>query len=254
MRHRAYPPASKEPYCRPNAGQAGASNALGYALHIGKLGMRSPMSGAPKAPPSLTSPSVTGNCRGHKNEAGCGSGRSRRPECTNRSNHSRTRQRAAADRRRAQRPAGSSRGFGALAFRHVPDRRHLERADGRGAVCRPRRPRATGHAARDRRILSTCNKEGEAGEEAKTARLSPPRQIAKAKDRRRMEVSMVDQGRRPRRHPHHALRADQDGAGGRPQDDPQLSALRPACGVCRGRRGSDRTRPARSMAPRSRAR
>ena len=66
-------------------------------------------------------------------------------------NHSRTRQRAAAARGRPQRPARPARGFGALAFRHVPDGRHLQRPDGRGAVRRPRRPRAAGDAARNRR-------------------------------------------------------------------------------------------------------
>ncbi len=65
------------------------------------------------------------------------------------------------------------------------------------------------------------------------------------------------QGRRPRRHQHHALRPDQDGAGRRPHDDAQLSALRSARGVRRGRRRRrplGQLRPARSMASRSRAR
>ena len=68
---------------------------------------------------------------------------------------------------------------------------------------------------------------GDPGESAKTARLSQPRQIARAKDRRRMEVSMVDPRRRPRRDSHHALRADQDGARRQPQDDAQLPAFDP---------------------------
>ena len=39
--------------------------------------------------------------------------------------------------------------------------------------------------------LTACANGGESGEDAKTDRLSPPRQIARAKDRRRMEVSTV---------------------------------------------------------------
>ena len=48
------------------------------------------------------------------------------------------------------------------------------------------------------------------------------------------------QGRRPRRDSHHALRADQDGACRRPQDQPRLSGLRPARDFCRGRGRPDR--------------
>ena len=74
--------------------------------------------------------------------------------------------------------------------------------------------------------LTAAADDGESGEDAKTTRLSAPRQIASAKDRRRMEVSTVTRGRRPRRHPQHAVHADQDGACGRPQDHPQISRLR----------------------------
>ena len=208
-------------------------------------------------PASLTSLAVTGKCHGGKKrrQVAAPRGRAAVLNARNGSNHSQPRQRAAADCRWAQRPAGSARGFGALAFRHLPDRRHIERADGRGFVCRPRRPRAVGRAAGDRRTHRP----------RRYRRFRRKRKddaaFAAAADRQGQgppSHGSVDghQGRRPRRDQDDALRPDQDGAGRRPQDDAQLS--RPSTRLRSlpkmAPRRSHRARPARSTASRSRAR
>ena len=79
------------------------------------------------------------------------------------------------------------------------------------------------------------NKDGVAGQLAKTARLAPARQVVRAKDRRRMEVSTVSRV------------GDRDVIRTVPcriSDRPQLSTVRSPFRFCRGRRcpaGDDRT-------------
>ena len=225
------------PQLRPENQRAPPSGAA-LPERIGPDGAMASGEGRATARRSLTSPAATGNCRGHKNESRSGHGEEAAVlNARYRRNHSRTRQRAAADCRWAQRPARPARGFGALAFRHLPDRRHLERADGRGAVCRARRPRA----ARDPAEIAEADRGMHDDGEVRRGAPRPTRLVAAAPDRQRQGPPAHgsvdgDQGRRPRRHPHHALRADQDGACRRPQDDPQLSALRSARRLRRGRR------------------
>ena len=102
---------------------------------------------------------------------------------------------------------------------------------------------------------------GDSGEVAKTTRLVAPRQIAKAKDRRRMEVSMVTKvGDRDVIHTMPFVQIKMALAAGHTTSR-ALPALRPDAGVRRRRRRQRRRSrrrppppPARSTAPRSKAR